>query len=163
MCGIIGVLNLTNPSPIDPDRLQKGNDAMFHRGPDDEGMFVQANVGMAMRRLSIIDVAHGRQPISNEDGTIHIVYNAVKGDVLVLILGSPSNLLPEAAAARLRVAPGASSMCPKPKPGLGESRSKLMRRAFRPGVTLLHSRSSSSSCGQTARQPHSQAYLPDRV
>ena len=75
MCGIIGVVNLTNSSPIDADRLRAGNDAMFHRGPDDEGMFVEPNVGMAMRRLSIIDLAHGHQPISNEDGTVHIVYN----------------------------------------------------------------------------------------
>lgn len=75
MCGIIGVLNLTNSSPIDAGRLRAGNDAMFHRGPDDDGMFVEPNVGMAMRRLSIVDLAHGHQPMANEDGTIHIVYN----------------------------------------------------------------------------------------
>ena len=75
MCGIIGVMNLTNRSPISPERLGAGSNALYHRGPDDEGAFVQANVGMASRRLSIIDLAHGHQPMSNEDGTVHIVYN----------------------------------------------------------------------------------------
>ncbi|HSL21147.1 MAG TPA: asparagine synthase (glutamine-hydrolyzing) [Vicinamibacterales bacterium] len=75
MCGIIGVLNLTNRAPIDPDRLGEANGTLRHRGPDDEGVFVQPDFGMAMRRLSIIDVAHGHQPMSNEDGTVHLVYN----------------------------------------------------------------------------------------
>ncbi len=75
MCGIIGVLNLTNPSPISPERLRLGSDALYHRGPDDEGAFVEPNFGMASRRLSIIDLAYGHQPMSNEDGTVHIVYN----------------------------------------------------------------------------------------
>lgn len=75
MCGIIGVLNLTNQTPISPERLRLGNDALNHRGPDDEGVFVQPGVGMAVRRLSIIDLTHGHQPMSNEDGTVHIVYN----------------------------------------------------------------------------------------
>jgi asparagine synthase (glutamine-hydrolysing) len=75
MCGIIGVLNLTNQTPVDPDRLRSGSDALFHRGPDDDGVHAEPNVGLAMRRLSIIDVAHGHQPMTNEDGTVHIVYN----------------------------------------------------------------------------------------
>ena len=75
MCGIIGVVNLTNPSPISPERLRVGSDALYHRGPDDEGAFVQPNFGMAARRLSIIDLAYGHQPMSNEGGTVHIVYN----------------------------------------------------------------------------------------
>lgn len=75
MCGIIGVVNLTNRAPIDPDRLAKANNTLAHRGPDDEGMFVRPDFGMAMRRLSIIDVAHGHQPMSSEDGTVHTVCN----------------------------------------------------------------------------------------
>jgi asparagine synthase (glutamine-hydrolysing) len=75
MCGIIGVLNLTNPLPISPERLQEGNDALSHRGPDDEGAFVQTKIGLAARRLSIIDLAQGHQPMTNEDGTVHVVYN----------------------------------------------------------------------------------------
>ena len=46
-----------------------------HRGPDDEGFFVEPGVGLAMRRLSIVDLECSRQPISNEDGAIHLVFN----------------------------------------------------------------------------------------
>lgn len=75
VCGITGVFNLTNPSPVSAERLRLANHSLFHRGPDDEGILVETNVGLAMRRLSIIDIAHGQQPMSNEDGTVHIVYN----------------------------------------------------------------------------------------
>lgn len=75
MCGIIGVLNFKNQPSISPIRLRAANNTLYHRGPDDEGTFIQSNFAMAMRRLSIIDVAGGRQPISNEDATVHIVYN----------------------------------------------------------------------------------------
>ena len=51
------------------------NQRLVHRGPDDDGFYVENNVGLAMRRLSIIDLHTGKQPISNEDGTIWIVYN----------------------------------------------------------------------------------------
>ena len=77
MCGIIGVLNLTNPLPVNPERLRVGSDALSHRGPDDEGAFVQTKIGLAARRLSIIDLAHGHQPMANEDGTVHVVYNGM--------------------------------------------------------------------------------------
>jgi asparagine synthase (glutamine-hydrolysing) len=75
MCGIIGVLNLTSRESVDPDCLRQANRTMYHRGPNEEGMLVRPNVGLAMRRLSIIDVAEGHQPMANEDGTVHIVYN----------------------------------------------------------------------------------------
>lgn len=75
MCGITGVLNISNDKPIDPYLLHAANNTMYHRGPDDEGFFVQPDFGMAMRRLSIIDVYGGHQPISNEDSTVHIVCN----------------------------------------------------------------------------------------
>jgi asparagine synthase (glutamine-hydrolysing) len=75
MCGIAGVLDLSSQEPVDPDRLLEANNTLYHRGPDDEGMSIEPNIGMAMRRLSIIDVAGRHQPIANEDGTIHIVYN----------------------------------------------------------------------------------------
>jgi len=75
MCGITGVVNLTNQAPISAKRLRMANETLYHRGPDDEGFFIQPNFGMATRRLSIIDLAGGHQPMSNEDGTIHIVYN----------------------------------------------------------------------------------------
>ncbi len=75
MCGILGAMNLTNRSPIRAERLHAASGAMRHRGPDDQGDFVQPGLVMAARRLSIIDVSHGHQPMSNETGTVHIVYN----------------------------------------------------------------------------------------
>ncbi len=51
------------------------NDLMVHRGPDDEGYHAEDGAGLCMRRLSIIDSVGGRQPIANEDGTIHAVVN----------------------------------------------------------------------------------------
>lgn len=74
MCGIIGIVN-TNSRFVDPETLKKMNDCIVHRGPDDDGFYVKENVGLAMRRLSIIDIAHGKQPIFNEDKTKAIVYN----------------------------------------------------------------------------------------
>jgi asparagine synthase (glutamine-hydrolysing) len=75
MCGIAGVLTFEEGRPVDPVILRRMCAAMVHRGPDDEGIFSQDSVGLGMRRLSIIDLATGRQPISNEDGTIWIVFN----------------------------------------------------------------------------------------
>jgi asparagine synthase (glutamine-hydrolysing) len=75
LCGITGIFNLTNQEPINPDRLYEANQTIFHRGPDEEGVYSESNVGLAMRRLSIIDLSGGQQPIANEDNTIHIVYN----------------------------------------------------------------------------------------
>ena len=75
MCGIVGVLNLSAREPIDPDRLAHANNGMAHRGPDDSGVWAKGGIGLAARRLSIIDVPHGHQPMSNEDQSIYIVYN----------------------------------------------------------------------------------------
>jgi asparagine synthase (glutamine-hydrolysing) len=80
MCGIAGFVESSSVrSPLDPDasralaRLMC--DAIRHRGPDDEGMLVEPGVALGMRRLSIIDVATGHQPIHNEDGRISVVFN----------------------------------------------------------------------------------------
>ena len=75
MCGICGLLLFDKEAVVDPDLLNRMNTTMTHRGPDDEGTYVDGRVGLAMRRLSIIDLELGRQPISNEDGSIWIVYN----------------------------------------------------------------------------------------
>ncbi len=75
MCGLVGVVNLTAEEPVDALQLTRANDTMAHRGPDDSGVWAEAGVGLAARRLSIIDVPHGHQPMSNEDGSVHIVYN----------------------------------------------------------------------------------------
>ncbi|MDQ3748688.1 MAG: asparagine synthase (glutamine-hydrolyzing) [Acidobacteriota bacterium] len=74
MCGIVGITNV-NSRRIDREILQKMNDAIIHRGPDDDGFYVNENIGLAMRRLSIIDIAHGKQPIHNYDKSAWIVFN----------------------------------------------------------------------------------------
>lgn len=75
MCGIAGVLNLF-PGPA-PGRSLLGAmiEAVEHRGPDGFGFYGDTDVGLAHARLSIIDIAGGQQPIANEDGTIHVVFN----------------------------------------------------------------------------------------
>jgi asparagine synthase (glutamine-hydrolysing) len=75
MCGIAGVVEFNRRAEVDPQVLRRMCAAMAHRGPDDEGIHTEGRVGIAMRRLSIIDVAAGHQPLSNEDGTIWIVFN----------------------------------------------------------------------------------------
>lgn len=76
MCGITGIVSLDGATRIDGEALSAMNGAITHRGPDSEGRYVEPGaVGLAMRRLSIIDVAGGDQPIGNEDGTVQIVFN----------------------------------------------------------------------------------------
>jgi asparagine synthase (glutamine-hydrolysing) len=75
MCGIAGVYNYASEQPIDAARLKHMTDVIAHRGPDDDGFFIAGRVGLGHRRLSIIDVAGGHQPIFNEDGTVAIVFN----------------------------------------------------------------------------------------
>lgn len=75
MCGICGILNFGIDELVNRETLRRMCTVMSHRGPDDEGFFVERNVGLGMRRLSIIDLSTGHQPISNEDGTVWIVFN----------------------------------------------------------------------------------------
>lgn len=75
MCGICGQVNSDTGRPVDRQILQRMNDVIRHRGPDSEGFFIRDNVGLAMRRLAIIDLSTGDQPISNEDGSVWIVLN----------------------------------------------------------------------------------------
>lgn len=74
MCGIAGIINLDN-TPVSSATLAEMNNAQIHRGPDEEGIRVDGAAGLAHRRLSIIDLSGGRQPLSNEDGTVWITYN----------------------------------------------------------------------------------------
>jgi asparagine synthase (glutamine-hydrolysing) len=75
MCGIAGLMKFGQDARADSGAVRQMCAAMTHRGPDDEGVYTDGPVGIAMRRLSIIDVAGGHQPISNETGTIWIVFN----------------------------------------------------------------------------------------
>lgn len=74
MCGIHGLLHLDG-RPVDARTLSAMGDTTRHRGPDDEGMHIDGNCGIAMRRLSIIDLAGGHQPLSNGDGSAWLVCN----------------------------------------------------------------------------------------
>lgn len=75
MCGICGIFLADREAQVGRERLAAMNDQIVHRGPDDGGLFVEDRVGLAMRRLSIIDVKTGHQPLSNEDENIWIVFN----------------------------------------------------------------------------------------
>ncbi len=75
MCGITGIVQFSQDEQVDAGILRRMCAAMVHRGPDDEGIYTSGRVGLGMRRLSIIDLATGHQPISNEDGTLWIVFN----------------------------------------------------------------------------------------
>jgi len=74
MCGICGIFDRTG-KPIDRGVLQKMTSILRHRGPDGEGQFVDAEIGLGHRRLSIIDLEGGAQPIGNEDGSVQVVFN----------------------------------------------------------------------------------------
>ena len=75
MCGIAGIVDLRHQRSVPVDRLRRMADAMIHRGPDDDGYFEGAGLGLANRRLSIVGLADGRQPITNEDGSVVVVFN----------------------------------------------------------------------------------------
>jgi asparagine synthase (glutamine-hydrolysing) len=75
MCGICGLVSLDGASAPDPAALAAMNDTLLHRGPDSEGSLIDGACGLAMRRLSIIDLAGGDQPIANEDGRIQVIQN----------------------------------------------------------------------------------------
>ncbi|HYM75126.1 MAG TPA: asparagine synthase (glutamine-hydrolyzing) [Candidatus Dormibacteraeota bacterium] len=75
MCGICGIFFVNRDWRVQGDALARMNRSIVHRGPDDEGFFVEENVGLAMRRLSIIDVKTGHQPLANENRDVWIVFN----------------------------------------------------------------------------------------
>jgi asparagine synthase (glutamine-hydrolysing) len=75
MCGICGQLMLTPEAAVAPALLKSMADTMIHRGPDDDGYYLSGPVGLGFRRLSIIDLNTGHQPISNEDGSVWVILN----------------------------------------------------------------------------------------
>jgi asparagine synthase (glutamine-hydrolysing) len=74
MCGITGILHF-GQRPVDRAQLQSMTDAVTHRGPDAEGSFVDGNLGLGHRRLAIIDLSTGQQPMSTADGSLVVVFN----------------------------------------------------------------------------------------
>src|SRR5580693_2599552 len=75
MCGIAGIIGKKNESRIDGEAIHRMCQAIVYRGPDDEGIFVKNHTGLGMRRLSVIDLSGGHQPIFNEDRTVWVVFN----------------------------------------------------------------------------------------
>jgi asparagine synthase (glutamine-hydrolysing) len=75
MCGIAGMIRLTGAGPVPGKILRSMAGAIVHRGPDEDGYLERSDFGFASRRLSIVGLADGRQPISNEDGSVSVVYN----------------------------------------------------------------------------------------
>jgi asparagine synthase (glutamine-hydrolysing) len=75
MCGIAGIFDYRGHSEVDPSLLRRMTDALFHRGPDGEGFHIAPGIGLGHRRLAIVDLASGDQPLFNEDGTICVIYN----------------------------------------------------------------------------------------
>ncbi|HEX5449520.1 MAG TPA: asparagine synthetase B, partial [Gaiellaceae bacterium] len=72
MCGICGIVSA---QAVDPGRLRRMAETLIHRGPDSDGFHVDGGIGLAARRLAIIDLAHGDQPLTNEDGSIVVIQN----------------------------------------------------------------------------------------
>lgn len=75
MCGIAGIIDLTGKRQPDSGTLKNMADALWHRGPDEDGYLLRPGFGFANRRLSIVGLGDGSQPIFNEDGTVAVVYN----------------------------------------------------------------------------------------
>ena len=79
MCGICGIVYGDGERPVDRATLEAMTRLMAHRGPDGEGYHLDGPVGLGHRRLSVIDVEAGVQPMANEDGTLRLVYNGEIG------------------------------------------------------------------------------------
>ena len=75
MCGIVGRVNATREKPIVFDELRAATRLIAHRGPDGEGLFLRGRAGLGHRRLSIVDIAGGAQPMSNADRSITVTFN----------------------------------------------------------------------------------------
>jgi asparagine synthase (glutamine-hydrolysing) len=75
MCGIAGYLDLRGEGRVEEGILHRMADALVHRGPDSRGYFVEENVGIGIRRLSVIDLEAGDQPLYNEDGSLVLSCN----------------------------------------------------------------------------------------
>ena len=75
MCGIAGVVSSQPGDRIDANTVHRMCDAIVHRGPDDEGIYTEGGTGLGMRRLSIIDIVGGHQPVFNDDRSVWVVFN----------------------------------------------------------------------------------------
>ena len=77
MCGIVGIFALHGNPEIDRELLSRMNETQHHRGPDEGGIHLDAGIGLGHRRLSIVDLSTGQQPLFNEDGNVVVVFNGM--------------------------------------------------------------------------------------
>jgi asparagine synthase (glutamine-hydrolysing) len=115
MCGIAGIYEYQQQRPISPELLQHMTDVIQHRGPDDAGSFLSGPIALGMRRLSIIDLEGGKQPISNETREVTLVFN---GEIynfrdLQEQLVKRGHLMRTASDTEVRSCRGAGSRCSK--------------------------------------------------
>src|SRR2546425_13131458 len=75
MCGICGQFNFIDGQPVDHETIRAMTDTIVHRGPDDEGYFFDGALGFGFRRLSIIDLAGGHQPMSDAEEKVWVIFN----------------------------------------------------------------------------------------
>ena len=75
MCGIAGIIDLAGQRPVPEATIQRMSRALLHRGPDEEGFLLRPGLGLASRRLSIVGLADGQQPVTNEDRNVSVVFN----------------------------------------------------------------------------------------
>ena len=75
MCGIVGMMDLAGARTISRELVSRLNETQFHRGPDEVGLHVEPGLGLGHRRLSIIDLSTGQQPLFNEDHSVVVVFN----------------------------------------------------------------------------------------
>ena len=75
MCGIAGIFDLSGQQNVPDGVIERMARAVIHRGPDEEGFHRRPGLALASRRLSIVGLADGQQPMSNEDKTVHVVFN----------------------------------------------------------------------------------------
>src|SRR5260370_13009697 len=82
MCGIAGIIDLVGERPAPAGVVQEMARAIFHRGPDEEGFLERPGISLASRRLSIVGLADGQQPMTNEDRSVFVVFNGELFDYL---------------------------------------------------------------------------------
>lgn len=75
MCGIVGIMDLAGRRPVSRATISRLNETQFHRGPDDGGIHIEPGLALGHRRLAIIDLITGQQPLANEDGSVIVVFN----------------------------------------------------------------------------------------
>ena len=103
MCGIVGLFDTRDKAAIDRNALSVMNQSQFHRGSDEGGLHLEPGVGLGHRRLSIIDLSFGQQPLFNEDGSVVVVFN---GEIYNFV-----DLMPELQVLFLAVIDWVSNRC----------------------------------------------------